>query len=75
MLRGTSPDVNVFEVPASAFTTGPTAGLAKFVEALFGVRWTTPIGLVLRLLGRDPLERKWEPNTATSAAGVCFLMS
>jgi hypothetical protein len=25
----------------------------------------TPLGLVLRLLGRDPLQRKWEPGAAS----------
>jgi hypothetical protein len=25
----------------------------------------TPTGLIMRLVGRDPMERKWEPNAAT----------
>ena len=25
----------------------------------------TPIGLIMRMLGRDPLERKWDPEAST----------
>ena len=66
LFSAVAPDLNRYPFLALTFITYPIGFCLSYVILIFlfyGV--ITPVGLILRLVGRDPLRRKFEPDAPT----------